>query len=131
MTGEQVAERALSHVGTAFRLHGRKAGVALDCVGLAAVSFGVRHFPSDYSLKGEFLDRLFSYLEHSQLQFIDPNGDIEDGDLAIVTPSPSQIHLMIRALRGWVHGHAGLRRVVHTPGQSPWPIVALLRLNGD
>jgi hypothetical protein len=38
---------------------------------------------------------------------------------------------MVHADNGWVHAHAGLRRVVHMPGPSPWPIIALWRFCGD
>ncbi|MFM2409235.1 MAG: hypothetical protein RL481_63 [Pseudomonadota bacterium] len=130
MTGSDVAARALSQLGTPFRLHGRQANVALDCVGLAAHAFDVREFPNDYGLKGDLSDLHFSYLEQVGLRRISLDAKPIGGDLAIVAPSICQLHLMIHASDGWVHGHAGLRRVVHTPGQSPWPILALWRMKG-
>jgi hypothetical protein len=38
---------------------------------------------------------------------------------------------MVRADNGWVHAHAGLGRVVHMPGMSPWPLINLWRLAGE
>lgn len=35
MTGEQIAQSALTYVGTPFHYGGRKKGVGVDCVGLA------------------------------------------------------------------------------------------------
>ena len=59
------------------------------------------------------------------------SGGVRDGDVAIAACSSQQFHLMLRAADGWVHSHAGLRKVVHTPGASPWPIVAVRRMIGD
>ena len=38
-----------------------------------------------------------------------------------------QAHLGIRTQQGFVHAHAGLRRVVETPGMPEWRIVASFR----
>ena len=47
----------------------------------------------------------------------------QGGDLALVRPGPLQLHLMIVTPGGHVHAHAGLGRVVETPGASPWPVI--------
>jgi lipoprotein Spr len=49
------------------------------------------------------------------------------GDLALVRPGPLQLHLMILVPGGFVHAHAGLRRVVEMPGASPWPVMGWWR----
>ena len=47
--------------------------------------------------------------------------------LALVRPGPLQLHLMIGTGAGFVHAHAGLGRVVETPGLSPWPVLGWWR----
>ncbi len=130
-TGDAIAARALAQIGTPFRLHGRTPGVALDCVGLVAHAVGARDVLSSYSLKGVKLEFILSYMDIVGLPPTILSTRFLDGDIAIVACSPRQFHLMIRADDGWVHSHAGLRKVVHTPGASPWPIVAIRRMIGD
>ena len=131
LAGGEIAAHAMSQIGTPFRLHGRIPGVALDCVGLAAFAIGAKDVPRTYSLKGVKCDYILSYMDSIGLLSLVPAARICDGDVAIVACSPRQFHLMIRAADGWVHSHAGLRSVVHTPGASPWPIVAMRRMIGD
>lgn len=130
-TGDAIAERAFSQIGTPFRLHGRTPGVALDCVGLVAFAINANNVVSDYSLKGVNSTKILSHLDGFDLDILGDYFTFRDGDIAVVTCSPQQFHLMVRAANGWVHSHAGLRKVVHTPGISPWPIVALRRIIGD
>jgi murein DD-endopeptidase / murein LD-carboxypeptidase len=129
MTGEHIAERARREIGTAFRLHGRSPGVALDCVGLVATAIGVSDAPAGYSLKGNHHFQIESYFRGSGFALVD--GNAENGDIAVVHIAAQHQHLMIRAGSGWVHAHAGLGRIVHTPDQAPWPIIALWRVCGD
>ena len=131
VSGEPIAARAMTQIGTPFRLHGRTPYVALDCVGLAAYAIGAGEVVRDYSLKGVKSEFILSYMDSIGLQSLAQSTPICDGDIAIVACSPQQFHLMIRAADGWVHSHAGLRKVVHTPGASPWPIVAVRRMIGD
>jgi hypothetical protein len=44
-----------------------------------------------------------------------------------MSAGPQQIHLGIRTAAGFVHAHAGIRRVVETPGTPAWPILAAYR----
>lgn len=85
----------------------------------------------NYSLKGAKLSLILPYMDSIELLPLARSARICDGDVAIAACSPRQFHLMIRAANGWVHSHAGLRKVVHTPGASPWPIVAMRRMIGD
>lgn len=130
VVGDGIAARAMTQLGTPFRLHGRTPGVALDCVGLAAYAVNAKHTPADYSQKGVKLTDILSYMDSIGLYSGRDATDIRSGDVSIVICAPRQFHLMIRAADGWVHGHAGLRKVVHTPGASAWPIVAVRRMNG-
>ena len=135
LAGEEIADRALSQIGTAFRLHGRTPNVALDCVGLVAHAIDAENVVMTYSLKGINLVSILSYMD--SIRLLSPPrssricGRIREGDIAIVACSLQQFHLMVRAADGWVHSHAALRKVVHTPGGSPWPIVAVRRMIGD
>ena len=131
LTGEEIADRAMAQIGTPFRLHGRTPYVALDCVGLVAYAIGAGEVVRDYSLKGSKLEFILSYMDSIGLLVPAPITRMSDGDIAIISCSPQQFHLMVRAADGWVHSHAGLRKVVHTPGKSPWPIVAVRRMIGD
>jgi hypothetical protein len=38
-----------------------------------------------------------------------------------------QLHIGVRTDAGFVHAHAGLRRVVETPGMPDWPFVGIYR----
>jgi murein DD-endopeptidase / murein LD-carboxypeptidase len=128
--GAAIAKRALAEVGTSFRLHGRTPGIALDCIGLAALATGVSNSPTDYGLKGEYFLKLSDHMDQLSFVRFAPSVGLHDGDIVVVRCAPGQLHLMIRAADGWVHSHAGLRKVVHMPGASPWPIIALWRKGG-
>jgi lipoprotein Spr len=130
-TGNTIAARAITQIGTPFRLHGRTPGVALDCVGLVAHAIGAAEVVKDYSLRGSKLSIILSYIDNIGLHALPSSACLHDGDVAIVACGPRQFHLMVRAADGWVHSHAGLCKVVHTPGASPWPIVAVRRMIGD
>jgi murein DD-endopeptidase / murein LD-carboxypeptidase len=125
-----IAERALRAVGTPFRLYGREVGVALDCVGLAGYATNLAGLPRDYAMRGEYLNLIRAYMAHTNFDTV-PHMHHVDGDIAIVQCGHGQQHLMVRAKDGWVHAHAGLRRVVHVPGRSPWPIIAMWRKAGE
>jgi murein DD-endopeptidase / murein LD-carboxypeptidase len=129
--GDAAAARALKQLGTPFRLHGRQPGIALDCVGLAAHALGLKGAPVKYSLKGAYEPLIETCLDCCRADRLSPDAATRNGDLALVQCAPRQYHLMINANLGWVHAHAGLRRVVHMPGPSPWPILALWRICGD
>jgi hypothetical protein len=49
------------------------------------------------------------------------------GDLMLLVPGSDQVHLAVRTGEGFVHAHAGIRRVVETPGIPEWPLVAVYR----
>lgn len=125
--GAAIAARANSQIGTPFRLRGRTAGVALDCVGLAAHALGIENPPDRYSLKGIKSDLIYSYLVQLNLFMVQATTRPKMGDLAVVQCADRQYHLMVAVEDGWVHAHAGLGKVVHMAGLSPWPIMALWR----
>ena len=118
--GMDYAERARALVGTRFRLQGRGIG-GLDCVGLVTATFGIE--PSDvrrnYSLRG--IDRAELEAELSARFRRVPSRSIMSGDVLLMSLDTDRFHLGIRTETGFVHAHAGIGRVVETPGFPEWP----------
>jgi murein DD-endopeptidase / murein LD-carboxypeptidase len=129
MSAAEIAQRALAQIGVPFRLHGRCAGEALDCVGLIAVALGDIaqrcDVPMHYTLRGDFEDVVKQYFETVGLQKC--NAPFADGDIVLVRAVPGQSHLMVRVEDGFVHAHAGLRKIVLTPGAALWPVTGAWR----
>ncbi|MET0360724.1 MAG: peptidoglycan endopeptidase [Sphingobium sp.] len=115
------AARAL--IGVPFRLHGRDPATGIDCVGLAALALeraGHRGAgPTRYGLRAG-LPGAERWLAEAGLARVVVPGP---GDLALVRPSPVQLHLMVRTGCGFIHAHAGVGRVVETPGALGWPLL--------
>ena len=120
------AERARALVGTPFRLQGRGVG-GLDCVGVAVATFGLAAdaVRSNYRMRGDheaeartFLSRDFRRVRGSQ---------VRTGDLMLMRVRSDQLHFGVRTAAGFVHAHAGLRRVVETPGMPDWPVLSIFR----
>jgi len=127
MRSEQVVAAARDLVGVRFRLHGRSAEAGVDCVGLAAMTFG-RAGPRGYGLRSGDEARARAWLAQAGFVAVERG---QAGDLVLVRPGPLQLHLMIRTPAGHVHAHAGLGRVVETPGPSPWPVVGHWRMTEE
>jgi murein DD-endopeptidase / murein LD-carboxypeptidase len=129
MSAADIGRRALAQVGVPFRLHGRCAGEALDCVGLVAVALGEItgrcDVPMHYTLRGDFADVVDRYFESVGLKKC--TEPFADGDIVLVCVAPKQSHLMVRADGGFVHAHAGLRKIVLTPGPPLWPVTGAWR----
>jgi murein DD-endopeptidase / murein LD-carboxypeptidase len=126
--GNRIAARALDAVDTPFRLYGRAAGVALDCAGLVLYAADCPEPEQRYSLRGDY--QLLLKAIAREAGFRVARSQLHDGDIALVQCDARQQHLLVRAQGGWVHAHAGLGRVVHTPDPSPWPIIARWRFKG-
>lgn len=116
-----LAEAAIRLVGTPFRLHGRNPATGLDCVGLVAEALrqtGTRPYaPEGYRLRNLSIARWLAHAPASGLTPVD-----EDGDVILARVHPLQPHLAILVPGGFVHAHAGLRRVTFCAGPAPWPI---------
>ena len=131
MTGSDLASAARDLVGCRFRLHGRDPASGLDCIGVlgAALAAAGRPvtLPSGYPLR---LARLDSWLpDIATCGFITAEGPAIAGDVILLQPSTGQVHLALAADGGgWVHAHAGLRRVVLTPALPQGPILHHWRL---
>lgn len=130
MTGRTLAEAAERLVGTPFRLHGRDPANGLDCVGLigaalAAIGRPVR-LPNGYRLRTTGVGHLLEQAEFAG--FVETSGVPRPGGVLLMRPGPVQHHLGIAGTRGgFVHAHAGLRRVVLSPA-LPWPVERQWRL---
>ncbi|MEP7221683.1 MAG: hypothetical protein ABI673_03335 [Novosphingobium sp.] len=132
MTGGDIAAAAEALVGCPFRLHGRDPATGLDCIGLLDAVFsslGLKaELPSGYSLRTGRWPGLAQFA--GRLGFGPATGSVEVGDICQFQPSPAQIHFAIAASgrNRFVEAHAGLRRVVLSPGPYPFPLVQSWRL---
>lgn len=132
--GLALADAAASMVGTPFRLHGRDPNIGLDCIGLVLVALSMVGRParavSGYGLRNLDLARFTPLFAHCGFERC--TGPIAPGDLLQVQPGPAQMHLLIaNSSGGFIHAHAGLRRVVETPGPLAWSTTAHWRLQSN
>ncbi|HEY0013898.1 MAG TPA: peptidoglycan endopeptidase [Allosphingosinicella sp.] len=127
-----VVERARLALGTRFRPQGRSIEDGLDCVGLAALAFGVAEadVPRDYAMRGTKPGTLARLLSAHGLAAVE-DGDLRAGDLAVFEPGPRQVHLAIVAGATLIHADMGLRRIVERPLPAPWPLAGLWRLRAE
>jgi murein DD-endopeptidase / murein LD-carboxypeptidase len=120
------ARRALALHGVPFRPQGRDRS-GLDCVGLCLAAYRIPAdvVRRDYRIRGDHEDEVMASL----LGWFRPIGESEPraGDLLLLAVAADQLHLAVRTDDGFVHADARLRRVVHTPGDPPWPLIAVYR----
>ncbi|MEQ1510533.1 MAG: NlpC/P60 family protein [Sphingopyxis sp.] len=121
---DNIAERAwraaLKLLGIRYRLHGRVPQHGLDCVGLVACAYqdaGLRFksLPDDYRLHCDERLQVAGLLEQSGFDRADEE-PIRHGDVALIHVGRGQQHLILLSPDAHIHAHAGLRRVVLTPG---------------
>ena len=129
--GARLAKAALQFVGVPFRLHGRDSSRGLDCIGLLVSSLKAIGAPvsdaTGYGLRNRSIEAFLPCL--TQSGFFETNDRIGAGDALIAKPGPGQHHILIcLGASGFVHAHAGLGRVVRTPGRCTWPIHSHYRL---
>lgn len=127
-----LAAAAESLVGTPFRLHGRDPATGLDCVGLLGAALALTGrtvaLPNGYSLRARSIARLLP--EPADCGFVAVSDSLQPGDVALVRSGPVQFHLIIAARAGgYVHAHAGLRRVVHAAAELPGPVLHHWRIS--
>lgn len=132
--GQAVAAAASALVGVPFRIHGRDPRFGLDCVGLVACALkavGVHPItPSGYAMRNASILCHLRCAEASGMVPADP--PIEAGDILLVEPGPAQQHLIVADGRaGFIHAHAGLRKVVRMCGPLPWAVVTAWRLKPE
>lgn len=123
-----IVARARSAVGARFRPQGRTIERGLDCIGVVATAIGMEpdRAPDDYHPGGgdpEGADRAFRVCGFARLA----EDQVEAGDVLLVRSAPTQLHAVVLTRGGYIHAHAGLRRVVETPGAVPWPVISAWR----
>lgn len=117
-----VVARARGLIGTRFRLHGHDPATGLDCVNLVALACGVTaHVPTGYPLRGGDAARYAAQIDGFAKR---RSGTPQIADAVLMTMGPQQFHLGIWTGTSLIHAHAGLRRVVETPGAITQPVFA-------
>ena len=76
--------------------------------------------PVGYRLRNSGIAPLLAFAGRAGL--IETGGPIQPGDVLHTAPGPGQDHLLVAVGTGFVHAHAGLRRVVATPGFPSDPL---------
>lgn len=131
MTPGRLAREAEGLVGAPFRLHGRDPATGLDCLGVLAAAMARAgrpiEVPTGYALR---VSRLDAWMPDSLTCGLRPaKGRFAPGDVVLLQPGPVQFHLAIADRRlGWVHAHAGLRKVVRDTALPAGTIIHHWRL---
>jgi cell wall-associated NlpC family hydrolase len=120
------AARAQAHVGTRFRLQGRGEG-GLDCIGLVLTTFGISgsDVRRDYRIAGNCIGEVRARLDEHFRRV--RKAELKSGDVMLLAAGKQQLHLAVRTEQGFVHAHAGIRRVVETPGMPEWTLLGVYR----
>lgn len=121
-------------IGAPFRLHGRDSRNGLDCIGVFAAAMARMgrpvEVPNGYALRLRDI-AAFRPLA-AQFGFAEATGEPRPGDVLMFAVGPVQFHLCIAATRaGFIHAHAGLRRVVLGPIGADWRPAGHWRLIED
>jgi hypothetical protein len=83
--------------------------------------------PTGYTLRNRRLPDLAAIAHACGL--IEANEPVQPGDVLMLQVSACQAHLAIAvAAGGFVHAHAGLRRVVRQNALPDWPVIGRWRL---
>ena len=119
--------RARALVGTRFRPQGR-GPEGLDCVGVVLSTFGIppEDARRDYDLRGDHLGELRERLDKDFRRI--SKSRLRAGDVMLMCVGQGQMHLGVRTQDGFVHAHAGLRRVVETPDLPEWRTLGIYRM---
>jgi len=131
LPGERLAQAAQSLVGTRYRLHGRDPATGLDCIGLLAASLAAigrpAGFPTGYSLRMAVVPDAEQVARAAGL--VPAPAPLAPGDVVFVRISPCQFHLAIALPgNGFVHAHAGLRRMALASTLGEWRVIGSWRL---
>lgn len=125
--GISYADRAKALIGCRFRPQGRSAHTGLDCLGLILETFDIAADAAraEYRLRGdhgrELRRGLLAYFRRISKR------QLRSGDLLLLRVAADQLHLAVTSGAGFVHADAGLRKVVETPGEPRWPVIAMYR----
>lgn len=130
-----IASRALSAIGTAFRLHGRSLKQGLDCVGLVAHAIAPliknQNIPQNYRLRFDDSAAVDVFFAATDFVKMKQNIGYVTGDIILVQPAPQQLHFIINLGDSYVHAHSGLRRIVAAKHPILSPVIAVWRYKGE
>jgi len=121
------AKRALALAGVPFRPQGRDPAQGVDCVGLCLAAYRIPagEVRCDYRMRGDHTQEVMTSLLRWFRRVAD--SQTRSGDLLLLSVASDQLHLAVKTGDGFVHADASLRRVVHTPGDPPWPLMGTFR----
>ena len=120
---QDIIVRARALIGTRFRLHGRDPATGLDCVGLVSIGYRVTaSVPTGYPLRGGDAASYAALIDGFAQR---RTGTPQAADALLISMGPQQYHLGIWTGTSLIHAHAGLRRVVETPGAITDPFFAI------
>lgn len=124
--GTDFEARALALVGTRFRPQGRGQG-ALDCLGLMLAVYRIPAVAarSDYRLRGDHKAELAAGMKIFFRKIA--AGAVRPGDALLFQIAADQYHFAVKSARGLIHAHAGIGRVVETPGLPEWALAGAFR----
>ena len=128
MKREEIVARARALIGVRFRPQGRDPDHGLDCIGVAMMATGVpkERVRSDYGLHSSDPNEMNSGFDRSGFIRIAPAA-ARDGDILLVRPQPSALHVVILTDAGYLHADIRRRKVVEVPGAVPWPVLSAWR----
>lgn len=131
MRGQVLAAAAQARVGCRFRLNGRDPATGLDCLGVVAAALAcvgqAAALPARSTLRRRGDGDADAIARAAGLVLA--TDTIVPGDVLLVRCSPVQLHVLVAAgSHRFVHAHAGLRRVVISPLDPGWRILARWRL---
>jgi hypothetical protein len=127
LSPSEIVARARALVGVPFRPQGRDPGTGLDCVGVVLHACGIPadEVRRDYRLRGQHRDEIATELN---IRFRPARpGRNHQGDVLLCEIEPDQLYLAIQCGGSFVHADARLRKVVETPGNPGWPVIAAFR----
>ena len=91
---------------------------------LGAFAIPAEDAPRNYALRGHEEEALHHQLSRRFRKVRKGR----PGDVMMLRAGADQLHLGIKTRQGFVHAHAGIRRVVETPGDPEWPILGFYRI---
>jgi len=130
--GERIVARARALIGIRFRPQGRSVDDGLDCIGVAMMATGIpkHRVRRDYCLHSNNAEEVNGEFDECGFIRIAPAGAAA-GDVLLVRPTASALHVVILTGTGYLHADMRLRRTVEVPGDVPWPTVSAWRHPGQ
>lgn len=128
MKSEEIVARARALIGVRFRPQGRDPEHGLDCIGVVmmATRIAKNRVRRDYGLHSCEPEEMNGQFHEAGFIRIAPAA-ARQGDVLIVRPGPTALHVVILTDAGYLHADARLRKVVEVPGEVPWPVLAAWR----